>query len=87
MLGQGADPERSDDELAAEDVNGTLVAVIPLPTWSRIRLAGLDHAVLVAAERGSGGVYSGRRIARHASGHPASSGLLPPVRFAPRAPR
>jgi hypothetical protein len=52
ILGPTAEPERGDGELAAEDVNGDLVAVIPLPTWSRIRLDGLEHAILVAAERG-----------------------------------
>jgi hypothetical protein len=52
MLGPAAAPERADEELAAEDVNGELMAVISVPVWSRIRLAGLEHAVLVAAERG-----------------------------------
>jgi len=52
MLGPAAQPERTDEELAAEEVNGDLVAVIPLPAWSRIRLAGLDHAILAAAEGG-----------------------------------
>jgi hypothetical protein len=52
MLGPAAGHERGDEELAAEDVNGDLVATIPLPVWSRIRLAGLEQAVLVAAECG-----------------------------------
>jgi Replication protein len=52
MLGPAAQHEQSDEELAAEEVDGTLVAVISLSAWSRIRLAGLEHAVLVAAERG-----------------------------------
>jgi hypothetical protein len=52
MLGPAAEPERGDEELAVEDVNGNLVAVIPLPAWARIRSDGLEHAVLVAAERG-----------------------------------
>jgi hypothetical protein len=52
MLGPAAEPERADDELAAEDFNCNLVVVIPLPVWSRIRLNGLEHAVLVAAEGG-----------------------------------
>jgi hypothetical protein len=43
---------RADEELAAEDVDGNLVAAIALPIWARSRLAGLDLAVLVAAERG-----------------------------------
>jgi hypothetical protein len=52
MLGPGAQPEQTDEELAAEEVNGNLVGVISPPVWSRIRLAGLELAVLVAAERG-----------------------------------
>jgi hypothetical protein len=53
MLGPGAQPEQTDEELAAEGVIGNLVGVISPPVWSRIRLAGLELAVLVAAERGS----------------------------------
>jgi hypothetical protein len=45
-----AEAEQSDDELAAEDVEGKLAAVVPLPSWQRIRRTGLEHAVLVAAE-------------------------------------
>src|ERR1700745_4155846 len=41
MLGPGAQPEKTDEELAAEDVDGNLVGVISPPVWSRIRLAGL----------------------------------------------
>src|SRR5262249_24362561 len=52
MLGRTAEPERADDDLATEEVNGTLVAVLPVPVWSRLRLAGLEHAILAAAERG-----------------------------------
>ena len=52
MLGPATEPERTDEELAAEDVNGNLLAVIQFPVWSRIRTVGLEHAVLVAAEHG-----------------------------------
>jgi hypothetical protein len=52
MLGSTAVLERTDEELAAEQVSGELIAVITAPVWSRIRHAGLDHAVLVAAEHG-----------------------------------
>jgi len=52
VLGPAAEPERTDERLAAEDVSGELIAIIPIVVWSRIRLAGLDHAVLVAAEHG-----------------------------------
>src|SRR5215469_6406228 len=47
MLGPATEPERTDEELAAEDVGGDLLAVIPFPVWSRIRTVGLEHAVLV----------------------------------------
>ncbi len=43
---------QTDAELAAEDVGGKIVAVIATAPWIRIRLAGLDHALLVAAEAG-----------------------------------
>jgi hypothetical protein len=72
MLGPAAAPERTYDELAAEDVNGDLVAVIPLPVWSRIRLDGLEHAILVAAEHGDA-VDVNSLIAR-AIGKPAATG-------------
>ncbi len=52
VLGQAAEPEQTDAELAAENINGELVTTIPLAVWSRLRLAGLDHAMLVAAEQG-----------------------------------
>jgi hypothetical protein len=52
MLGPATEPERTDEELAAEDVGGNLLAVIQFPVWSRIRTVGLEHAVLVAAEDG-----------------------------------
>jgi hypothetical protein len=47
-----AGPERTDEELAAEDVGGEVLAVIPFPVWSRIGTEGLEHALLVAAENG-----------------------------------
>ncbi len=52
MTGQAPEGEVIDEELAAAEVNGKLLAVIPLPVWRQIRLAMLDHAVLVTAERG-----------------------------------
>jgi len=51
ILGTAVSSERTDEELAAEEVNGNLVTVILTPAWSRIRRAGLEHAVLVAAAR------------------------------------
>lgn len=52
MLGPDSERERSDHELAADCANGERVAVFPLVAWYRIRLGGLDHAVLAAAESG-----------------------------------
>ena len=52
ILGAAAEPERTDEQLAAHDTRGELVAYIPGPAWLRIRITGLDHAILVAAERG-----------------------------------
>ena len=52
MLGPPTEPERTDEELAAEEVGGNLLAVIPASTWSRVRTGGLEHALLVAAESG-----------------------------------
>jgi Replication protein len=60
MLGPATEPERTDEELAAEDVGGDLLAVIQFPVWSRIRTVGLEHAVLVAAEVGGVGAVNAR---------------------------
>jgi len=50
MLGPATQPGRTDEELAAGDVRGNILAVIQLLTWARIRTVGLEHALLVAAE-------------------------------------
>jgi hypothetical protein len=50
ILGPCAEPERTDQQLAADQSNGELVAVVPIAVWSRIRLVGLEHAMLVAVE-------------------------------------
>jgi len=52
MVGQAEESERTDAELAAEDISGALILAIEGSFWSCIRLAGLDHAVLVAAQCG-----------------------------------
>ena len=52
MSGSAIGAERTDEELAAEDVGGNQLAVLEFPAWARIRAAGLEHAVLVAAEHG-----------------------------------
>ena len=49
MLGLMMEPEPTDEDLADDD-DGNLLAVIELPVWSRLRAAGVKHAVLVAAE-------------------------------------
>jgi Replication protein len=46
------DNERTDEELVADDVGGEVLASVEAPVWSRIRGAGLEHALLVAAECG-----------------------------------
>jgi hypothetical protein len=46
------DSQPTDQDLAAEDVNGELTAIIPTAVWFHLRFAGLDHALLVAAENG-----------------------------------
>jgi hypothetical protein len=45
MLGPAPEHKRADEEVAAEDIAGDLLAVIQLPMWSRIRTAGQDHTV------------------------------------------
>jgi hypothetical protein len=52
MLGTSAGPERSDEELTAEEVGGQLVSAIAPSTWAKLRAAGLDCSLLVAAELG-----------------------------------
>lgn len=64
MLGPAAQRERTDAEMAVEDVGGELLALIPSVAWSRLRAAGLDLAVLVAAEFGGPTVVASRL--RHA---------------------
>ena len=52
MLGPTAESWQTDAELATEDVGGEQLCVIAIPIWSGIRCVGLEHAILVAAERG-----------------------------------
>jgi hypothetical protein len=51
LLGLTAEPEQTDKVLAAENVGGECLAEISVIAWSNLRLAGLEHAVLVGAER------------------------------------
>jgi Replication protein len=80
MLGPAAEPERTDEELAAKEVHGDLIAVVPVPVWSIIRLAGLDHAVLIAAE--TGGQDAVNRLIGSASCGPPPRRELPRRRLA-----
>jgi hypothetical protein len=50
MLGPSAASERTDAALAADDVDGLVVATLSVVLWERIRHQGLEHAILVAAE-------------------------------------
>ena len=52
MLGPGKAHEHTDEELAADEVGGELLAAIQFPAWSHVRSAGMDHALLAAAELG-----------------------------------
>jgi hypothetical protein len=52
IIGPAVAPERTDLELAADDTNGELVTGFPAALWSAIRRAGLDLAILAAAENG-----------------------------------
>jgi hypothetical protein len=52
MLGRAAEPNRTDAELDAKVIDGGLIETIGLALWSRIRQAGLEQAILVAAELG-----------------------------------
>jgi hypothetical protein len=69
MLGPASDPERPGNDLAAEDIGGSLLAVIQFPAWSRIRAAGLEHALLVAAEKG--GLTAVNGLIAQVTGSPA----------------
>jgi hypothetical protein len=55
MLGSCVGPDRTDKELASEDVNGELVILFWIEVWSGTRLAGLDHAVSRRRVRRPGG--------------------------------
>lgn len=70
LLPSIAAPEKSDAELAVEDVRGALLIALSVPLWSRLRLAGLELALLATAEdRGLAGVNTLiGDIAQHAAG-------------------
>jgi hypothetical protein len=53
-----AAPARTDGELAAEHIDGERVVTLSVVIWSRIRLARLDHAPLIAAESGGTGAVN-----------------------------
>jgi len=64
----GCEDEASDEELAAEEVGGDDVAVIPAEVWSAVvAIPGLDAALLGACERG-GLAAMNKLLARHGLG-------------------
>jgi Replication protein len=70
IFGPAAESDGTDEELATEDLEGQLLTSLPSAVWACIRRSRLDHAVLVAAERGGASLKellrSGRRDSRHA---------------------
>jgi hypothetical protein len=52
ILGPIAESAKTDAELASEEIDGELLASFPSTVWACLRQSGLDHAILVAAERG-----------------------------------
>ncbi len=52
ILGDSADPELTDDELAAATVIGDILAVVARPAWSHVREMHLELTLLVASEVG-----------------------------------
>ena len=64
----GLDDEQSDDELAAVEVGGEDIAIIPAEVWARVvAIPGLDGALLDAAER-SGLAGMNKLLGRHGLG-------------------
>lgn len=50
----GIETNRTDEDFAVQEIDGGLISTIPCAIWRCIRLAGLDHQVLVAAEIAGG---------------------------------
>ena len=73
-------PRSSELRSQSGRVHGDLIAVVPVPVWSIIRLAGLDHAVLIAAE--TGGLDAVNRLIGSASCGPPPRRELPRRRLA-----
>ena len=64
----GAEVELTDEELAAEEIGGEDLAVIPAEVWAEIvKIPGLDAALLDVAER-SGRAGMDKLLARHGLG-------------------
>jgi len=62
--------------LAAEHVEGDLIAVVQLTGWSCIRTAGLEHAVLVAVEQ-DGSLTTVNALLRRVHLPPVDCGVQP----------
>jgi hypothetical protein len=52
VLGPTAEAAKTDVELATEDIDGEVVATMPIAAWLRLRSVGLEYVLLVAAETG-----------------------------------
>ena len=66
MFGPSDKPDAADEDLAADDVGGRLVASCPPQVWQWIRLAGI-HLVCQVAETG-GLTAVNRLLADHGCG-------------------
>ncbi len=75
VLGDQTGPVLSEEQLAAVEVGGELIAVMTWQVWTRVRRAGLGSAVLAAGEAGGlEGINA--LLARHGFG---LSRALPPI--------
>jgi hypothetical protein len=77
VFGPAAEPEKTDEELALDDVGGDLIGRCPPHVYARVRAAGLQLLVTYAAE--SGGLSAvNALLAAHGCGW-----ALPPIREGP----
>jgi len=71
------EPEKTDEEVAAQEVGGEVIAVIPVPVWKKIvRIPGIPSSLLDAAEK-SGIIGINALLARYKLGRavlPSSPG-------------
>lgn len=67
VFGPSDEADKTDEDLAADDVGGQLVAVHPPQVWQRVRMAGLQLLICYAAETG-GLPAVNRLLAEHGCG-------------------